>query len=127
MCFVISGGRMESIAAEQVTAGQGTVRTPQFPLAKFRSPALPDTLVARPRLRDRLTAGGGRRLTVVVGSAGTGKSVLLADWAAGGGGGRRAPGVGGPRGKGQERLVGGGGGGRGTGPHVLAVMRRGRR
>jgi LuxR family maltose regulon positive regulatory protein len=78
---------MESIAAEQVTAGQGTVRTPQFPLAKFRSPALPDTLVARPRLRDRLTAGGGRRLTVVVGSAGTGKSVLLADWAA-----ARAPG-----------------------------------
>ena len=33
-------------------------------------------------LHDRLTAGAGQQLTVVVGSAGAGKSVLLADWAA---------------------------------------------
>jgi len=33
-------------------------------------------------LHDRLTAGAAQRLTVVVGSAGAGKSVLLADWAA---------------------------------------------
>jgi LuxR family transcriptional regulator, maltose regulon positive regulatory protein len=39
-------------------------------------------------LHDRLTAGAGQRLTVVVGSAGAGKSVLLADWAA-----ARPPGV----------------------------------
>ena len=39
-------------------------------------------MVARPALHDLLAAGAGRRLTVVVGSAGAGKSVLLADWAA---------------------------------------------
>src|SRR3984893_13907749 len=33
-------------------------------------------------LTDGLAAGAGQRLTVVVGSAGAGKSVLLADWAA---------------------------------------------
>ncbi|HEY1821214.1 MAG TPA: LuxR C-terminal-related transcriptional regulator [Trebonia sp.] len=36
----------------------------------------------RPELRDRLTVGADRQLTVVVGAAGAGKSVLLADWAA---------------------------------------------
>jgi LuxR family transcriptional regulator, maltose regulon positive regulatory protein len=45
-------------------------------------------LVARPALQDRLTAGAGQRLTVVLGSAGAGKSVLLSSWAAG-----RPPGV----------------------------------
>ena len=39
-------------------------------------------LVARPALQDRLTAGAGQRLTVVLGSAGAGKSVLLSSWAA---------------------------------------------
>ena len=43
---------------------------------------MPDTLVVRSRLHDQLTAGAGRRLTSVVGSAGAGKSVLLADWTA---------------------------------------------
>ena len=54
----------------------------RFALAKFRSTTLPATLVARPGLHDRLTAGAGQRLTVVVGSAGAGKSVLLSSWAA---------------------------------------------
>ena len=48
---------------------------------KFRPPTLPDTLVPRPALHDKLTAGGDCRLTDVVGSAGSGKTVLLADWA----------------------------------------------
>ncbi len=65
-----------------MAAVRGTFRAPQFPLTKFGPPALPGTLVARPELRDRLTAGAERRLTVVVGSAGGGKTVLLADWAA---------------------------------------------
>jgi LuxR family maltose regulon positive regulatory protein len=73
---------MGSIAVESMTPARGTFRTPQFPQTKFRPPTLPDTLVARSGLRDRLTAGAKRRLTVVVGSAGAGKSVLLADWAA---------------------------------------------
>jgi LuxR family maltose regulon positive regulatory protein len=49
---------------------------------KFRPPGLPSTLVRRSVLQGRLAAGAGKRLTVVVGSAGAGKSVLLADWAA---------------------------------------------
>ena len=49
---------------------------------------MPATLVIRPVLHDRLTTGAGQRLTVVVGSAGAGKSVLLSSWAAG-----RTPGL----------------------------------
>ena len=58
------------------------MRGARFALAKFRPPALPATLVTRSVLHERLSAGSGRRLTVVVGSAGAGKTVLLADWAA---------------------------------------------
>ncbi len=64
--------------AEVATTGRGA----RFPLGKFRPSALPATLVRRPGLHGRLAAGAGQRLTVVVGSAGAGKSVLLADWAA---------------------------------------------
>ena len=64
--------------AEGITAGRGA----RFALAKFRPPTLPATLVARPALHGLLSSGAGRRLTVVIGSAGAGKSVLLADWAA---------------------------------------------
>src|SRR6516162_259853 len=39
----------------------------RFALAKFRPMALPATMVARPALHDRLTAGAGKRLTIVVG------------------------------------------------------------
>jgi LuxR family transcriptional regulator, maltose regulon positive regulatory protein len=60
----------------------------RFALAKFRPTTLPDTLVARSALHERLTAGAAKRLTVVVGSAGAGKSVLLSSWAA-----ARSPGV----------------------------------
>ena len=59
-----------------------TVLSTRFPMAKFRPPALPATLVRRPGLLARLTAGAGDRLTIVIGPAGAGKSVLLADWAA---------------------------------------------
>jgi LuxR family maltose regulon positive regulatory protein len=58
------------------------LRGTRFALTKFRPPALPATLVTRSVLHDRLTAGAGQRLTVVVGSAGAGKSVLLAGWTA---------------------------------------------
>lgn len=54
-------------------------RWARFPQAKLRPPA---GIVARPALHRVLTAGADRRLTVVGGSAGVGKSVLLADWAA---------------------------------------------
>jgi LuxR family maltose regulon positive regulatory protein len=54
----------------------------RFALAKFRPMALPATLVARPTLNDRLAAGAGKRLTIVVGSAGGGKTLLLSSWVA---------------------------------------------
>ena len=74
--------------AEGTIAGHGSLRSTRFALTKFRPPALPDTLISRSVLHDRLAAGSGQRLTVVVGSAGAGKSVLLADWAT-----ARPPGV----------------------------------
>ncbi|MET0809001.1 MAG: LuxR C-terminal-related transcriptional regulator [Pseudoxanthomonas sp.] len=63
-------------------AGHASSQGPRFALAKFRPATLPSSLVTRSVLHDRLTAGAGQRLTVVVGSAGAGKSVLLASWAA---------------------------------------------
>ena len=64
------------------------MRGTRFALTKFRPPSLPSTLITRSGLHGRLAAGSGQRLTVVVGSAGAGKSVLLADWA-----GARPPGA----------------------------------
>ncbi len=60
----------------------GAPRGARFALAKFRPTTLPSTLVDRSVLHERLTAGAGQRLTVVVASAGAGKSVLLSSWAA---------------------------------------------
>ena len=69
--------------ANRATAERAAWSSRRFALAKFRPTTLPTTLVTRSVLHDRLTAGaGGTRLTVVVGSAGAGKSVLLSSWAA---------------------------------------------
>src|SRR5437868_931997 len=73
---------------QSAATGYGLSRGTRFALTKFRPPALPSTLITRSVLHDRLTAGAGQRLTIVVGSAGAGKSVLLSDWAA-----ARSPGV----------------------------------
>jgi LuxR family maltose regulon positive regulatory protein len=59
-----------------------TVRLPRFPSSKFATPKLPSRLVARARLFDRLDRGQQHRFTLVVGSPGAGKTVLLADWLA---------------------------------------------
>ena len=72
----------------QGTTERGASHGARFALSKFRPTTLPTTLVTRPALHDQLTAGAGKRLTVVVGSAGAGKSVLLSSWAA-----ARPPGV----------------------------------
>jgi LuxR family maltose regulon positive regulatory protein len=61
---------------------RGISSGPRFAVAKFRPTTLPGTLVTRPALHDRLTTGAGQRLTLVAGSAGAGKSVLLSSWAA---------------------------------------------
>ena len=55
--------------------------TPVFATAKFRPPSLPSTLVPREGLYDQLAVGAASRLTVVIGSPGAGKSVLLSSWA----------------------------------------------
>jgi LuxR family transcriptional regulator, maltose regulon positive regulatory protein len=68
--------------ATGATAEHGALRGPLFARAKFRPATLPATLVTRSALHDRLSAGARRRLTIVVGSAGAGKSVLLSSWAA---------------------------------------------
>ncbi|TVZ02230.1 hypothetical protein EAS64_25740 [Trebonia kvetii] len=73
--------------ADDANAGY-TAQDVRFRAAKFRRPALPATLVTRSALHGRLTAGAGQRLTIVVGSAGAGKTVLLSSWAA-----ERSPGV----------------------------------
>jgi LuxR family transcriptional regulator, maltose regulon positive regulatory protein len=78
-------GEQFAAQALAVDHASGEVR---FARAKFRPTTLPGTLVARSGLYDQLTAGAGKRLTVVVGSAGAGKSVLLSSWAA-----ARQPGV----------------------------------
>ena len=70
------------VVAEGAIAEHTALRGPRFALAKFRPATLPTTLVTRSDLHARLTAGAGQRLTVVVGPAGAGKSVLLSNWAA---------------------------------------------
>ena len=68
--------------AQSAITERGSLRRTRFAATKFHPPALPATLISRPVLHDLLAAGAGQRLTVIVGSVGAGKSVLLADWAA---------------------------------------------
>jgi LuxR family transcriptional regulator, maltose regulon positive regulatory protein len=70
------------VVAEGMADQRDSARGARFAEAKFRPTTLPDTLVTRPGLHERLAAGAGQRLTMVVGSAGAGKSVLLSSWAA---------------------------------------------
>ena len=58
------------------------LRSPRFPSSKFSTPKMAPGFVRRPRLLDELDRGRRARLTVVVGSPGSGKTGLLADWLA---------------------------------------------
>ena len=69
------------MAQATVTAEAGP-RSPRFPSSKFRIPKLMPELVRRSRLLDRLDRGDQVRLALVVGPAGAGKTMLLADWLA---------------------------------------------
>jgi LuxR family maltose regulon positive regulatory protein len=80
------GGTAGYVVSQGSTGRDG--QSLRFAVAKFRPTTLPPTLVERPALLGRLDEGASKRLTVVVGSAGTGKSVLLSSWAA-----TRQPGV----------------------------------
>ena len=57
-------------------------RSPRFPSSKFRAPKVVPGLVHRSRLLDQLDRGEQVRLALVVGPAGAGKTMLLADWLA---------------------------------------------
>ncbi len=69
----------QEFMAQSATIRHGSLQGTRFALAKFRPPPLPATLITRSSLHARLTEGASQQLTVVVGSAGAGKSVLLAD------------------------------------------------
>src|SRR5450432_961887 len=75
-------GIAEGVVAERSVTERGASRSVRFAQAKFRPTTLPTTLLKRPVLHGRLAAGADQQLTVVVGSAGAGKSVLLSSWAA---------------------------------------------
>ena len=53
---------------------------PLFARSKFAAPRLVSRLVPRSRLFEELDEGAGRRLTIVVGAAGAGKTTVLANW-----------------------------------------------
>jgi LuxR family maltose regulon positive regulatory protein len=72
----------EGVVVRTAVPGDRAFPRARFARMKFRPTTLPTTLVTRSVLHDRLTAGAGQRLTVVVGSAGAGKSVLLSSWTA---------------------------------------------
>ena len=74
-----TGGTAGDAVTQRVAMGKGA----RFAAAKFRPTILPATLLTRPALHRRLDAGAGQSLTMVMGPAGTGKSVLLSSWAAG--------------------------------------------
>ncbi len=76
-----TGGMARDAVAQRSTTERGASHHARFALAKFRPTTLPATLLTRPALLGRLEAGASQRLTVVVGSAGAGKSVLLSSWA----------------------------------------------
>jgi LuxR family maltose regulon positive regulatory protein len=74
-----TGGRAGDAVAQHVALAKGA----RFAAAKFRPTILPATLLTRPALHRQLDAGAGQCLTIVMGPAGAGKSVLLSSWAAG--------------------------------------------
>jgi len=88
MGVALAAGGSGDVVLQHEANGHHARRGARFAAAKFRPIALPTTLVARTALLERLAGGADDRLTIVVGSAGAGKSVLLSSWAA-----ARPPGV----------------------------------
>jgi LuxR family maltose regulon positive regulatory protein len=76
----LTGGRARVQQATAI-AGPGP-RSPRFPFSKFCAPKLVPGLLRRSRLLDQLDQGEQARLTLVVGPAGAGKTMLSADWLA---------------------------------------------
>ena len=68
--------------AEGSSAGAAAARGRRYPSSKFATPKGPVRLVHRSRLFEQLDQGADVQLTLVVGSPGAGKTVLLSDWLA---------------------------------------------
>ncbi len=72
------------------TRAGGAAVTQALVTTKLRAPRTRPNLVARPRLREALALGEGRRLTLVSAPAGFGKTTLLSEWATEGSEGGRS-------------------------------------
>ena len=81
---VVSAPAMSRTAGGATAQRPAAERSARFALAKFRPTTLPTDAAHQACAAGRLEEGAGKRLTVVVGSAGAGKSVLLSSWAAAG-------------------------------------------
>ena len=66
--------------AEGSRTGAVAPRGPRYPSSKFAAPKGPARPVHRSRLFEQLDRGADVQLTLVVGSPGAGKTVLLSDW-----------------------------------------------
>ncbi|MQY31788.1 protein kinase domain-containing protein [Nocardia aurantia] len=69
-----------TVAVRAGTTGFRTTPTPPVPATRFRPPPAPPGLVARDRLLAILRQGRDRRLAVIHGPTGFGKSTLAAQW-----------------------------------------------
>src|SRR5262249_57961669 len=81
---VVPPGQVLRRTVTRATSRRAAPSGARFAVMKFRPAGLPSTLVRRSALQERLAAGAGRRLTVVVGSAGGGQGGLVGGWGAGG-------------------------------------------
>lgn len=75
-----TGGRQSDRVTLHAEPAPGRPEAPVLLLTKLHPPVVPAQSVVRHRLFARLREGRGRRLTVVAGAAGFGKSTLLAAW-----------------------------------------------
>ncbi|WP_433761533.1 protein kinase domain-containing protein [Nocardia sp. CA-135398] len=78
---VVESGSATSVPVTSHTPGALTPPPPPSTATKFRPPAAPHTMIARTRLLALLRDGGDRRLTLIHGPAGFGKTTLALQWA----------------------------------------------
>jgi hypothetical protein len=75
-------GEAGTAVSQATVVAEPGPRSPRFLSSKFRAPKLVPQLVRRSRLLDQLDRGEQVRLALLVGPAGAGKTMLLADWLA---------------------------------------------
>lgn len=73
--------KAEGLGGDRTSRRPGSTTAPPTPATKFRPPLRPRAQVARARLMDILEAGERRRLILIHGPAGYGKTTVAAQWA----------------------------------------------